>query len=150
MDAFTQSAQTGRMRDTLVIGATFGIFLTFGNAWSAFLEQLAYVIMPEQTDDTQGSQATRLLLYASLTSVLCLLLMLGLMNCNRAADRATAAINRKNVRRIARRLPGVHIVHRPVEDASDAPPSALMGNTNQSQSRRMSTLSRDRVRQRLA
>lgn len=129
MDAFSLSAHNGEMRNTLVIGATFGIFLTFGNAWSIFLEQVAFVILPEKADDTQGNEVLRLLLYASLTSFICLTLLVTLVQCNRAATKASKTLTRKNMRRMVGKMPVVHFVKTPGRRARPQPAAVSYQST---------------------
>lgn len=145
MDAFAQSAQNGRMRQTLVIGATFGIFLTVGNAWSAFLEAAVRAIMPVRSDETEGSVAVRELLFASLASFICLFLLVTIIKCDNYATRAGRAMNSDNVRRLASTLPSIMVVNRPTTDV-EQPGMVLMGNTKHSATRRM-RLTRQKVRQ---
>ena len=145
MDAFAQSAQDGRMRQTLVIGATFGIFLTMGNAWSAFLEAAVRAIMPVRADETEGSIAIRELLFASLASFICLTLLVTIIKCDNYATKAGKALSADNVKRLAKTIPGMTIVRRPVQD-TEVPKVVLMGNTKHSVTRRM-RLTRHKVRQ---
>tara|TARA_B100000945_G_C20340756_1_gene577224 strand:+ start:813 stop:1193 length:381 start_codon:yes stop_codon:yes gene_type:complete len=46
MEDFHQAAKKNDVSHTLVIGGTFGIFLTFGNAWSDFLKEVIISAIP--------------------------------------------------------------------------------------------------------
>ena len=141
MEKFSTSANSGHMRETLVIGATFGIFLTFGNAWSAFLESLAVAMMPVRDDDTEGSEIVRQLLYASLTSAISLSLLIVMIKCNNYAAILQTNINEQNMKHLTNRLRQVRI-------DNTAMPVRLMGNTRHSQLRRTHIwTTRTRVRQ---
>ena len=141
MDGFTTSAQKMRVRSTLFIGATFGIFLTIGEAWSTFLEAAVRAIMPEHDED---NDVVRELLYAVLASFTCLLLLLGLVKIDMYLTRAGKAINSTNMKRVAETIPGVRIIERPVIEPT---PVSLMGNTKQSHARRVRIKNRSAVRQ---
>jgi hypothetical protein len=46
METFDGQLRQNRFYSTMVTGATFGIFLSIGNAWSSFLEEVAKAVTP--------------------------------------------------------------------------------------------------------
>lgn len=112
MDDFTASAHQMRVGSLLLVGATFGIFLTIGNAWSAFLQAAVYQIMPNDDDDAvvqYDVNVMRELLYASLATFVCVVALLILVKIDHVLRGAPKALTRRNVRRIAGAM-GVRIV----------------------------------------
>ena len=138
MDVFQLSAQEMRMRSTLVIGATFGIFLTIGDAWSKFLESVVIAIVPNHDNNV-----LRELLYATFASAVCLLLLFLLVKVDKGMTAAGRHINRANMKRVAQSIPGLHVI----DQTPVAEPRLLMGNTKHSQARRSRAKSRTIVRQ---
>lgn len=134
MDEFTASARQMRLRGTLVVGATFGAFLTIGNAWSAFLEAAVEAMVP-----AQESNVLTQLLYAALATLVCLLLLFCLIKTDRYATTAEKQLTRRNIARVARTIPGVVVTHNIVRenDEETAPvPRRMVGMTKAGHARR--------------
>jgi len=129
MNAFTESASRGKMRETVVTGATYGIFLTFGNAWSAFLQSLAGAIMPVRDDETEGSEVSRQLLYAGLTSLISVLVLVTMLRCHHYATRAERAIIKGSAKRLSRHIPRIRMAE---TDRENAAPADVTGDTRPS------------------
>tara|TARA_B100001778_G_C18582070_1_gene627957 strand:+ start:607 stop:921 length:315 start_codon:yes stop_codon:yes gene_type:complete len=70
MEAFRNSAVNHNYTSTFIIGSTFGIFLTFGNAWADFLKESVVAIIPE--NDNLVIQSFVYALSASFISLLLL------------------------------------------------------------------------------
>tara|TARA_B100000482_G_C12572757_1_gene284653 strand:- start:438 stop:851 length:414 start_codon:yes stop_codon:yes gene_type:complete len=70
MEDFRESARKSNIVSTLVIGGTFGIFLTFGNAWSDFLKEAIVSFMPNHDNEVVQS-----LIYALSSSFFCVLIL---------------------------------------------------------------------------
>ncbi len=96
MDEFVASANNMQVVSTFVVGATFGIFLCIANSWSSFLQVVATVLMPE---DNGRVIIFREFLYASLTTFLCLSLLMCLVKCHNCVKQVKA-IKIKPVRKI--------------------------------------------------
>lgn len=119
MDEFASSARQLRMRNVLYIGATFGIFLTIGNAWSMFLQAAVFRIMPSETPvvingvTMDDINLLRELLFAALCTLICVLLLCCLVKTNQCMDTTERVVhNPHNIRRVARAF-GVRIVQKP-------------------------------------
>lgn len=119
MDEFTSSARQLRMRNVLYVGATFGIFLTIGNAWSMFLQAAAFKIMPSESPVTINGvimddiNIFRELLFAALATFVCAILLCCLVKTNQCMDSTERMVSsRQNVHRAARTF-GVRIVQKP-------------------------------------
>ncbi len=78
MDKFKQSAENLSIINTLSIGATFGIFLTLGRAWSEFIQTVVTAILPKNDGEGTVINAT---VYAISTSIICLLSICLLVKC---------------------------------------------------------------------
>ena len=74
MEEFQNSAKKNNVCSTLVVGGTFGIFLTFGQAWSDFLQESIVALIPDHE-----SQVVRALIYALSASFLCIVLLFALL-----------------------------------------------------------------------
>lgn len=81
MDEFTDAARKNELKRTIVTGAIFGIFLTFGNAWADFLRECVLQFTPEHEDALIGS-----LIYAFSASVLCIFVMFCIIRCDRSCE----------------------------------------------------------------
>ena len=139
MDEFTTSARQGRLRGTLVVGATFGIFLTIGNAWNEFLQAAVEAMVP-----AQESNVLTQLLYATFATVLCLLLLVCLIKTDRYVNVAEKKMTRKNLTQVVRKMPGVVITEKRVEDDEEIStvPRRTVGMTPSGQTRRTRNLVR--------
>lgn len=144
MDDFQQSAKQMRVRGTLMVGATFGIFLTIGNVWSQFLETAVEAMVP-----AQESVVITALLYASFATFVSILLLFCLIKVDRYVTSASKHVNRKNLRIVAEQIPGVRIVDEQQTTKSAQIPSQSapkIGVTKQGQMRRSKQVSRSSVR----
>ena len=70
MEDFRNSALNNKFGTTLVIGGTFGVFLTLGNAWSDFLKEAIISLLPEN-----DHLVLQLLIYAMSASVVCIFVL---------------------------------------------------------------------------
>jgi len=70
MEDFQASARKNNVVSTVVIGGTFGIFLTFGHAWSDFLKEGIVSLLPNHEDVVIQS-----LIYAISASFFCVVLL---------------------------------------------------------------------------
>ena len=122
MDEFAVSARQLRMRNVLYVGATFGIFLTIGNAWSSFLQAAVFRIMPSDSPMTINGVVMdevnifRELMFAALCTFICVLLLCCLVKTNQCMDHAEQVItNTHRINRITRfgKPIGVRIVQKP-------------------------------------
>ena len=104
MDEFQTSAKQMRMRQTLIVGATFGIFLTIGNAWSVFLETAVTSFVPDSEDEV-----LRQFIYATMASSVCLGLLFLIIKCNKYVNVAERSVNKKNIKNIIRAVPGINV-----------------------------------------
>lgn len=95
-----------QLGSTLVIGATFGIFLTIGAAWSEVFETVVATIVPHQ-----GQDVLRGLLYASLCSVVGVIILVVVIRIDTYLKYATRRVTRRNLRKIAE-LGGLQITTR--------------------------------------
>ncbi len=143
MDDFQQSAKQMRVRGTLMVGATFGIFLTIGNVWSQFLETAVEAMVP-----TQESVVITALLYASFATFVSILLLFCLIKVDRYVTSASKHVNRKNLRIVAEQIPGVRIVDEQTKKSAQLPSQSApkIGVTKQGQMRRSKQVSRSSVR----
>ena len=78
-DNFRDAASKYEIRSTLVIGASFGIFLTFGQAWADFLKETIALCIPQN----QESEFVKSLIYALGATGICLLAILLLICCDK-------------------------------------------------------------------
>ena len=69
MDQFTSSLEKSELTYTVIIGATFGLFLTIGQSWAAFFHAIAMYLVPPTYDILQE------LVYAGITSSVCTILI---------------------------------------------------------------------------
>ena len=76
MEDFQQHARHFNLKNTFLTGATFGIFLTFGNAWSTFLQTL---IMSSVPSTNRTGTVLVSLTYAAAASLICLALLIVLV-----------------------------------------------------------------------
>tara|TARA_B110000008_G_C16964572_1_gene561425 strand:+ start:1653 stop:2036 length:384 start_codon:yes stop_codon:yes gene_type:complete len=68
MEEFQENARKYKIASTFVVGGTFGIFLTLGNAWSDFLKESIIALVPDHEHPVIHA-----LIYALSASVFCLL-----------------------------------------------------------------------------
>lgn len=99
MDDFQESAKQMRARGTLMVGATFGIFLTLGNAWYFFLQAAVEAIVP-----SHQSEVVTALLFASIASLVCISILLCIVKLDQTMANAGRAVNSKNVRSAVARM----------------------------------------------
>ena len=88
MDRFQTTARRGQLHATLVTGATFGIFLTLGNAWSVFLQTAIQAWMPAHLGVVTE------LVYALVATVVCVCLVLFLVRMEECIERTRMPIVR--------------------------------------------------------
>lgn len=74
MEDFRDSARKNNLVSTVVVGGTFGIFLTFGHAWSDFLKEAIIYLIPNHENEVMQS-----LIYALSATFFCILLLVILM-----------------------------------------------------------------------
>lgn len=106
MEGFVEAAANMHIVSTFVVGAAFGLFLCIGTAWSSFLQALATLLMPS---DDGGWVVMRELLFACITTFLCILLLISLIQAQ------------KCIRRVERRRPLPRWPVRPVRPARKLP-----------------------------
>ena len=70
MEDFRDSARKNNIVSTLVIGGTFGIFLTFGHAWSDFLKEAIISLVPNHENELMQS-----FIYALSATFFCLFIL---------------------------------------------------------------------------
>lgn len=70
MEDFRNSAINNKFGTTLVIGGTFGVFLTLGHAWSDFLKEAIISLLPENEQLVIQS-----FIYAISASVVCIFVL---------------------------------------------------------------------------
>jgi hypothetical protein len=70
MEDFRNSALNNKFGTTLVIGGTFGVFLTLGYAWSDFLKEAIVSLLPENDQLVLQS-----FIYAMSASVVCIFVL---------------------------------------------------------------------------
>ena len=70
MEDFRDSARKSNVVSTVVVGGTFGIFLTFGHAWSDFLKEAIVSLVPNHENEIMQS-----LIYALSASFFCIFLL---------------------------------------------------------------------------
>lgn len=92
MDQFSNSANNLRMRSVLYVGATFGIFLTIGNAWFVFLQAVVFRIMPSEAPVFINGiymdeiNVLREFVFALLATFICVLLLLCIVKTNQCME----------------------------------------------------------------
>lgn len=84
MDAFTETSRKRQVWSTMVVGGTFGIFLTFGNAWSEFLREAILACVPDHEH-----VVIRALIYALSASFFCMLVLFSLLRIDRYMQQIT-------------------------------------------------------------
>ena len=84
MDLFSDAARNLRVTNTLVIGATYGVFLTIGLAWATFLQNLTNTFI-----SLEENQALNGFVYAIVTSTLCLIVIVLILQIEVAYDKAS-------------------------------------------------------------
>ena len=67
MEDFRNSAINNNFGTTFIIGGTFGIFLTLGNAWSDFLKEAIVSFLPENDQTVLNA-----FIYAMSASIVCI------------------------------------------------------------------------------
>ena len=92
MDQFSNSAHQLRMRNVLSVGATFGVFLTIGNAWFVFLQAVVFRIMPSDTPVVINGiymdeiNVLREFVFASLATFICIILLICIVKANQCME----------------------------------------------------------------
>ena len=74
-DNFRTAAQNYQVRSTLVIGASFGIFLTFGQAWSEFIKESIIAMIPQD----QENEFVKATIYAIGATMICTIAMFAII-----------------------------------------------------------------------
>ena len=77
MDEFQNSARRLEMRNTIIIGATFGIFLTIGDVWSEFLRAVVDTFAPIHENEVINAT-----IYAFITSACCIIILVCIVKTN--------------------------------------------------------------------
>lgn len=101
MESFQDSARRNNVWSTLVVGATFGVFLTFGNAWSEFIKVSIESIVPQQEQHVLSS-----FVYATSASIFCLFILFVLIRIDMCVQ---AANSRRHKMKFNSRLSNIHI-----------------------------------------
>lgn len=79
MDLFQASAKENKFWSALVVGGTFGIFLTFGQAWSEFLRDLILLCVPEERNGNIIQSFT----YCMVSTFICIFILYILGRCDK-------------------------------------------------------------------
>lgn len=77
MEEFRSAGQKMQFTSTVVVGATFGVFLTLGQAWSEFLKEAIFAAIPQEFDN----DVLNSFIYASSATLLCLFTLVCLIKC---------------------------------------------------------------------
>jgi hypothetical protein len=76
MDEFREAADKDDVSQAVLIGAIYGIFLVFGQAWSDLLKSIAAEITPEHDNELLQN-----LIHVVFTTLLCVSSLVGVMKC---------------------------------------------------------------------
>ena len=128
MDDFQANARKMRLQSSLVVGATFGIFLTLGQAWSDFIMAIVVAIVPSHND-----VVVRETYHALATSVFCTILLIALVKLDMCMTATRMRVERQELRaELSRRLP--RRGKRPLATVTP-PESSVVGLTAQGDAR---------------
>jgi len=94
MDNFHTSAKEFELVNLFITGATFGIFYSFGQAWTVFVQSVVVAITP-----TDFNPVIKELIFACMTSFICISLIL----CIVYIDRQIKQMNKKLSSRLQHR-----------------------------------------------
>ena len=93
MDAFHQNARELKVREALVVGAIYGIWLTIGTAWSQFIDALVLVVVPDNEDIV-----LREFIHVCIASLLGLGILALIIKCNMCVTQVTRRVKQRIVR----------------------------------------------------
>ena len=90
MDKFHESASELKLGQIFIVGASFGIFLTFGQAWTVFIQSMVVAITP-----TELSPVLKEFIFACITSVICVLLIIFIIYLDRQINHVNTKISKR-------------------------------------------------------